>query len=1461
MSWKTILTLTAAIAAFTARRKAIIVNVVLVCIFCNSSLLAADRYWVGGAGNWNDASHWSLASGGVGGATIPGSADIAIFDGLSGGATTTINISVQVQGLNLASGFAGLVDASSQSVIIGLSGYSQHSGNFIAPGAAYLLTISGNFIYAGGSFSSSNGTVKFIGGAKTVAAGGAVFHDVVINTSTSNLQIFEVDGIWSVSGDLTVQSTWRLDLDTVVISGNLAFYEVTDRILGTIMLEGDLINEDNFIGTANIHLIGTTLQTVSLTDNICPGLVIDKQNGSVVHFAKGTDLVFPGNFEISHMAGLVTGGIKNGAPVNNYISSATCTGGAKAFIPGALTFGNMNVSISTGGNQIFDANGIWTIDGDLTITSAWRLDLGTVGILGNLIIENVAEQIIGTINLEGDLINNDDDFSGSGNIHLIGTALQTVSLTHNICPGIIIDKPNGGIVHFANGTDLIFPGFFEISHVSGLVTGGMRNGIPANNYISSATCTGGIKGFNPGALTFGNVHVNTSTSINHIFEVNGTALDPWIVEGNLTIQSAWRINLGQAVISGNLVIDEVVEQILGAIHLHGDLIVNDDDIEGSGSIHLVGTGLQTVSLTNNVCPGLVINKPNGSTVQFSNGTDLVFPAFFELSHIAGVVKGGIKNGFPADNFISSALYTGGIKSFSSGALTYGNVHVNISTNGNQIFQVNGTTTANPWIVEGNLRVQSAWRINLGTSLISGNLVVDEVVEQILGTINLHGDLLLNDDNFVGSSSINLIGSGLQIVLLTNNVCPGLVINKSNNSTVHFLNGTDLFFPAFFELSHIAGLVTGGIRNGQPADNYISSAIYTGGTKSSTPGMLTFGNVLVNISTNTNQVFQVNGTTAINPWRIEGDLTIQSAWSVNALNILVDGDLSLNDIPSSLVGNIQVGGNLVSASSLLSGNGTITLKGASDQHINVANTDLPNGLLAINKTSGKVILDSDLTLNGAGQDLTIQAGTLDMNQHSITLPDVFTLKTGATLIRNYCETITSSGGPSKIVMEAGSIKIGCGEPLATTGFATEISTISATMNGSISPNSIATSVYFEWGTDPYLNTFNTTLPQNFGAANVQLPVSEIVSGLNNNSTYYFRIAAQNSLGLVKGSINNFTTNDDLPVAFSMTGGGSYCSGDNGRSVGLSGSEAGTIYKLMRNGLTTNSMATGTGSAISFGEQTVAGTYTAAALDGAVSVPMDGAVIVAVADLPVCNGINVIPSGTVFTGGVATDIYLGYGSQSVTLNLINSLSPGSLTYFWEGENAIASAMLSCTNCPDPVFTPTIAGTYVFTVTITNSNNCITSCQQSICVKDVRHYNSLGQVTNNIVVTHIPPGNPANAHPVSVNANSVATHLAHGCYLGNDNQSCVATLRRQQKSVIEGFKIYPNPSKGEFVVEVPFSEAAAEVSVLDIQGKLVFWKTVDSRDGVQINVSTGAITPGIYLLKVRQGDQFFKSRISIQ
>lgn len=73
----------------------------LLVLLITSKVNAADYYWVGGKGNWNDASHWSHISGGIGGAGIPNNiTDNVTFDENSFtafGASVFINSNIDIQ--------------------------------------------------------------------------------------------------------------------------------------------------------------------------------------------------------------------------------------------------------------------------------------------------------------------------------------------------------------------------------------------------------------------------------------------------------------------------------------------------------------------------------------------------------------------------------------------------------------------------------------------------------------------------------------------------------------------------------------------------------------------------------------------------------------------------------------------------------------------------------------------------------------------------------------------------------------------------------------------------------------------------------------------------------------------------------------------------------------------------------------------------------------------------------------------------------------------------------------------------------------------------------------------------------------------------------------------------------------------------------------------------------------------
>jgi trimeric autotransporter adhesin len=95
----------------------------------------------------------------------------------------------------------------------------------------------------------------------------------------------------------------------------------------------------------------------------------------------------------------------------------------------------------------------------------------------------------------------------------------------------------------------------------------------------------------------------------------------------------------------------------------------------------------------------------------------------------------------------------------------------------------------------------------------------------------------------------------------------------------------------------------------------------------------------------------------------------------------------------------------------------------------------------------------------------------------------------------------------------------GAPVVITNPATLIASFSATLNGSVDPHGLTTTVYFQYGTTTSYG--HTTLNQ-IKTGNTYQSVSANLSGLTASTTYHFRIVATNSSGTRYGSDRTFTT---------------------------------------------------------------------------------------------------------------------------------------------------------------------------------------------------------------------------------------------------------------------------------------------------------------------------------------------------
>jgi hypothetical protein len=106
--------------------------------------------------------------------------------------------------------------------------------------------------------------------------------------------------------------------------------------------------------------------------------------------------------------------------------------------------------------------------------------------------------------------------------------------------------------------------------------------------------------------------------------------------------------------------------------------------------------------------------------------------------------------------------------------------------------------------------------------------------------------------------------------------------------------------------------------------------------------------------------------------------------------------------------------------------------------------------------------------------------------------------------------------------------------ATTGTATAVTQTTATLNGTVNPNSSTTTYHFQYGTTA---AYGSQVPASdvvIGSDNANHLASQPIAGLAPSTTYHYRIVATDALGLVAtGADATFTTPPPPPPVASVT----------------------------------------------------------------------------------------------------------------------------------------------------------------------------------------------------------------------------------------------------------------------------------------------------------------------------------------
>jgi hypothetical protein len=294
----------------------------------------ADRYWVGGSGNWNATSttNWATSSGGASGASAPTSADNVIFDADSN--TLSLPFTVTVTGTS-----------ASPALCADFSTSALDGAMTLTMGATAFLDVYGSFTLPASNFSVSGTTgagirYKSTTTGKTLTTNGVSLGNVAITFDG-------VGGGWTLGSAYTSTQSLTINNGTFNTDSTSNYSVTCTQLL--------------FANASNTRQIDLNASTITLTVNNTASLSIPNVNNLTFNAGTSTLILSGPNNGIS---------VPNTNSITFYNVELTATNASNSLLAGINTYNNLLIATPSSGIRNVQINSSFTVSGTLTLGTA-----------------------------------------------------------------------------------------------------------------------------------------------------------------------------------------------------------------------------------------------------------------------------------------------------------------------------------------------------------------------------------------------------------------------------------------------------------------------------------------------------------------------------------------------------------------------------------------------------------------------------------------------------------------------------------------------------------------------------------------------------------------------------------------------------------------------------------------------------------------------------------------------------------------------------------------------------------------------------------------------------------------------------------------------------------------------------------------------------------------------------------
>ncbi len=185
------------------------------------------------------------------------------------------------------------------------------------------------------------------------------------------------------------------------------------------------------------------------------------------------------------------------------------------------------------------------------------------------------------------------------------------------------------------------------------------------------------------------------------------------------------------------------------------------------------------------------------------------------------------------------------------------------------------------------------------------------------------------------------------------------------------------------------------------------------------------------------------------------------------------------------------------------------------------------------TTAQFIYGTDSTLTTGTTTVPIPALTVGSGTTDVPVAEPVTGLAPNTTYYYEVQATNSAGTTTGTIMSFTTTAQSGTTPILTVGQATNVTNNGATVNGTVNPNGVATTVHFVYGTQPTLTTgTSTTADQSIGSGTTAVPVTATLTGLTPGTTYYFEPVAVSNGVTTLGPIQSFATTSAGPMVTNL-----------------------------------------------------------------------------------------------------------------------------------------------------------------------------------------------------------------------------------------------------------------------------------------------------------------------------------------